>query len=189
MSLRGFCLIVVFELCAACNVDSLLPNDTGGSVAPGGAETDRLVGMTAAHNQVRAATSASPPLPNLAWSEDLANVAQNYANHLAGTCALVHSGGQYGENLASFGGQRATAQQVVDLWASEKSCYTYGTFKTADSCSSACDGSGGCGHYTQIVWRGTKVVGCGVAECAGGNSEVWVCNYDPPGNYIGEAPY
>jgi pathogenesis-related protein 1 len=30
-------------------------------------------------------------------------------------------------------------------------------------------------------------VGCGVARS--GRTEVWVCNYDPPGNYVGERPY
>jgi hypothetical protein len=44
-----------------------------------------------------------------------------------------------------------------------------------------------CGHYTQIVWRNTKSVGCAVAR--GKGVEVWVCNYDPPGNYAGQRPY
>jgi hypothetical protein len=108
---------------------------------------------------------------------------------LAEGCSLVHSGGPYGENLAFFGGQRATAQAVVDLWASEKTCYTYGPFERGDRCTAACNDSGGCGHYTQLVWRNTNVIGCGVATCTSGDSEVWVCNYDPPGNFVGEVPY
>jgi PadR family transcriptional regulator len=46
---------------------------------------------------------------------------------------------------------------------------------------------GVCGHYTQIVWSNTREVGCGVARDS--NREVWVCNYNPPGNWIGERPY
>jgi len=44
-----------------------------------------------------------------------------------------------------------------------------------------------CGHYTQIVWRDTKQVGCGVAR--DNRREIWVCNYDPPGNWVGHRPY
>jgi len=190
-SLTHAALVTAFFVCSACNVDSLLSNGNGThqSFAAGGSETDRVVGITQEHNKVRAATSASPPIPDLAWSEDLASVALNYAEHLSTSCALVHSGGSYGENLAFFGGQPATATEVVDLWASEKNCYTFGPFKQGDHCSSACDSAGGCGHYTQIVWRTTKVVGCGVATCASGDAEIWVCNYDPAGNFIGEVPY
>jgi hypothetical protein len=101
---------------------------------------------------------------------------------------MVHSGAAgLGENLARFWGQAGSAQTTVNLWASELSCYTYGAFMRGDSCTSACDESGGCGHYTQIVWRNTTEVGCGVASC--GSSEIWVCNYSPPGNYVGQNPY
>jgi pathogenesis-related protein 1 len=144
--------------------------------------------MTEAHNRIRGEVTGAS-LPDLAWSQELANVAESYAGKIAGSCSLVHSQGPYGENLALFGGADTTASEVVNLWASEKSCYTFGTFKTGDSCTSACDRSGGCGHYTQVVWRDTAVVGCGVARCANGQSEIWVCNYDPPGNFIGETPY
>ena len=45
---------------------------------------------------------------------------------------------------------------------------------------------GACGHYTQIVWRDTKEVG--MRRGAGGAREVWVCEYNPPGNYVGHRP-
>ncbi len=40
------------------------------------------------------------------------------------------------------------------------------------------------GHFTQVVWRGTAEVGCGTMTCGG--MDVWVCNYDPPGNMEGD---
>jgi hypothetical protein len=40
------------------------------------------------------------------------------------------------------------------------------------------------GHFTQVVWRGTKQIGCGVSQCNG--MDVWVCQYDPPGNVRGQ---
>jgi pathogenesis-related protein 1 len=155
-------------------------------------ETGRLKGITDAHNAIRADVSnptPDPALPELEWSDDLADVAQDWADELADRdCALQHSSGQYGENLAWFGGQQGTAEQVVEAWASEVACYEYGRFMDDDQCSAQCDDSGGCGHYTQVVWRDTREVGCGLATCSG-DREVWVCNYDPPGNYIGQLPY
>lgn len=46
------------------------------------------------------------------------------------------------------------------------------------------------GHFTQIVWKGTKQVGCATFKCdslagVGGGVPPFnsVCNYSPPGNY------
>jgi pathogenesis-related protein 1 len=161
--------------------------ETGGEAGTGGAtgETGRMVGMVEEINVVRAAVSTTPPLPDMTWSDTIAGVAQAYANTLAaGGCNLVHSGNKlYGENLAWFSGSPGTAKETVDLWAGEKACYTYGPVTTTNQCTQCSS----CGHYTQLVWRSTTEVGCGVATCT--NSEVWVCNFSPPGNYIGETPY
>lgn len=177
-------------------------NGSGGTPASGGAanggsggsssgdgETGRMVGITAATNDVRHGVSTQTPLPDMMWSPAIAAVAQAYADTLAaGGCNLVHSHTPgYGENLAEFGGQAATAQQVVQLWASEGACYTYGPITQNDSCPCVPASGGACGHYTQLVWRGTTEVGCGVATCP--SKEVWVCNYQPPGNYLGQNPY
>jgi hypothetical protein len=36
------------------------------------------------------------------------------------------------------------------------------------------------GHFSQMIWRDTQRIGCGVApRCSGGN--FLVCHYDPPG--------
>jgi hypothetical protein len=152
-------------------------------------ESGVMVGMTEAHNAVR--DSIEPPngtpLPPLDWSCDVAAVAQAYADELAATmnCDLVHSGGDYGENLYWSSGFQPTPQDVVDAWASEAPCYSYGVFP--DQCSVVPGQCEVCGHYTQMVWRNTEVVGCGMAEC--GQAQVWVCNYDPPGNYLDQYPY
>jgi hypothetical protein len=158
---------------------------TGGSSCE---ETGRMVGMTAAHNAARAMEGAN--LNPLTWDCTVAEYAQNYANKLRdeqGCWNLVHSGGPYGENLYASGSKpnppNSSPQDVVSSWYSEKANYNYG----ANTCS------GVCGHYTQVVWAGTERVGCGVATCPanadGWLYEVWVCDYDPPGNVNGNRPY
>jgi hypothetical protein len=34
-------------------------------------------------------------------------------------------------------------------------------------------------------------LGCGVASCMNGQAveDIWICNYAPAGNYVGEDPY
>src|SRR5207302_7808571 len=43
------------------------------------------------------------------------------------------------------------------------------------------------GHYTQMVWEGTKHIGAGKAKSRDGRFYV-CCNYDPPGNVLGQVP-
>jgi len=180
--------------------------------APAGdPETGRLEGITAAHNAVRAMVSTQPPLPDLTWSPTLAAYAQAWATQLASspsTCAApVHRSSSdlqakdYGENLAAFSGSGrgvsgdvSTAQQAVNGWASEVSCWTYGTILGTEQCNMTCSSnlhSDGCGHYTQIVWRKSLLLGCGVATCMNGQAteDIWICNYSPAGNVVGQAPY
>ena len=151
----------------------------------GDGEPTEVAGITAAHNAARAAVDppASTPIPALEWSNDIAAVAQAYAEN----CVFEHSGGAYGENLYAESGLNATPQDVVDAWVSEDADYDYD--------SNSCNGGAICGHYTQVVWADSQRLGCGVAHCSqnspfgSGNWTIWVCNYDPPGNYVGEKPY
>ena len=138
------------------------------------------------HNEVRAAASPtpSPALSPLTWSTSLATTAQAWGER----CVFEHSEGSLRENLALFSPREVDADmatQVVELWASERADFSLS--------SNSCAASAQCGHYTQVVWRGTERVGCGVAECDNvpdfGTGTLWVCNYDPPGNYVGERPY
>lgn len=145
----------------------------------GEAEPANVAGITAAHNAARCGVDTPNPLPPLAWSSTVAQTAQAYADVLASQgCNLNHSSGPYGENLAAGSGN-LSAQTVVDLWMSEAPCYPPGGSLNECSCT--------CGHYTQIVWRDSTELGCGVANCQSG--QVWVCNYNPPGNFIGQPAY
>jgi len=130
--------------------------------------------MVLAHNFYRSRVGDPP----LTWSDDLATRAQEWATTLIeeGTYAPRRDG-RFGENLFEISGGSANPMQVVSAWASEAANYNHAT----NGCTARC------GHYTQVVWRSTRLVGCGVARNA--NREVWVCDYAPHGNTIGEWPY
>ncbi|MGI8958935.1 MAG: CAP domain-containing protein [Bryobacteraceae bacterium] len=130
--------------------------------------------MVAAHNSLRAQYG----IPPLRWSGELAAYAQNWANTLIASGKFAHHGNSpYGENLFEISGGSATAYDVVSAWAAEGRNYDYQN----NTCS------GRCGHYTQVVWRDTKMVGCGMARDR--RRELWVCDYEPHGNIVGERPY
>ncbi len=129
--------------------------------------------MLTTHNAVR----AEAKLPPLQWSSSLAAFSQKWANTLLARNRTAHNpNSPYGENIL-ITGVGFSPSLVVREWASESTNYRYR--------SNTCRGD--CGHYTQIVWRDTRRVGCAVAR--GARREVWVCSYDPPGNYEGEWPY
>ncbi|KAF2317182.1 hypothetical protein GH714_015301 [Hevea brasiliensis] len=69
---------------------------------------------------------------------------------------------------------------AVSAWAAEEKYYTYAT--------NSCEVGQMCGHYTQIVWKTTRRIGCARSVCDDGDVFM-TCNYDPPGNYVGERPY
>ncbi|KAL8488805.1 hypothetical protein ACS0TY_024467 [Phlomoides rotata] len=130
-----------------------------------------------AQNAARAALR----LPPLMWDAKIARYAAAYANKRRGDCALQHSNGPYGENIFWGSGNGWTAGQAAAAWCSERRGYNYW--------SNSCAYGQECGHYTQIVWKGTRRIGCARAVCYGGMGVFMICNYDPPGNYIGERPY
>ncbi len=144
------------------------------SYATNGAPASLARAMVEAHNAVRARVGDPP----LIWSAQLAAVAQDWANRLVATGTFAHRpDNRYGENLYAISGGAASPGQVVATWAGEGRGY--------DPSRNTC--AGVCGHYTQIVWRSTRSVGCGVATDP--EREVWVCDYDPPGNLVGFRAY
>jgi uncharacterized protein YkwD len=187
-------LFALLPLLAACSDDTASGGvGAGGSTATGSSEPTEVAGITAAHNAVRAGVTpaASPALPALVWSPELGASAQAYADK----CVFGHSDGKYGENLFAGTGlidgkKEIDGTSVVEAWAGESAHYTYET--------NGCSSGEACGHYTQIVWRDSAKLGCGRALCKtgspfgdvnGGEWQNWVCQYDPPGNYVGEKPY
>ncbi|XP_059446929.1 pathogenesis-related protein 1-like [Corylus avellana] len=128
-----------------------------------------------AHNDARAAVGVGP----LKWDDKVAGYARDYANKRIGDCKLVHSGGPYGENIA-WGSADLSGTAAVKLWVDEKKSYNYN--------SNSCAAGAVCGHYTQVVWRNSVRLGCAKVRCNSGGTFI-ICNYDPPGNYVGQKPY
>jgi uncharacterized protein YkwD len=129
------------------------------------------------HNSERAAVGVPP----LVWSDSLAASAQAWAEHLATIPEMVHSGP--GENIAGFFVDPTEPTGGTSLWVNEKTLYQGGVLTQENWYPT--------GHYTQMVWRNTQEVGCGAAP-PGTGGPAWstlVCQYNPPGNYIGQAPY
>jgi len=144
-----------------------------------------------AHNVHRANHSAA----DLTYSNELANVAQQ----IASSCVYAHDttvesttgNGVYGQNIAAG----LTADEVTDvitnLWYNnEVNAYSpyYGQVNPEGNFNDY-------GHFTQIVWQGTTVVGCATQDCSanglanvGSNVPPYftVCNYYEAGNYGGE---
>ena len=133
--------------------------------------------ITEYHNKVRAAVGTGP----LKWSPKLAAYAQEWSDHLAATtCRMAHrSAHVYGENLFQGTAGHYGAVDAAKGWESEKKDWRGGVLTEANWHP--------VGHYTQMVWRGTAELGCGQSLCGG--TILIACNYDPPGNVIGQRPY
>ena len=115
-------------------------------------------------------------VPNLTWNAQIAQNAQNWADEQRGNMAHSSSndrkniaGYNLGENLAK--GYGVVGPQGVAMWYDEIAyagysgkVYSFG-YKT--------------GHYTQVVWKGTLLLGCGSYD------ELLVCQYGPGGNMGG----
>ncbi|KAL8136971.1 hypothetical protein V2J09_002972 [Rumex salicifolius] len=138
-------------------------------ISPVPARSDTVNQYLFPHNLARRQLRLTP----LKWDPKLAAYAARYANKRRADCARIHSDGPYGENLFWGAGTKWAAAQAVAGWMSERKWYNYGMNK--------CFGPD-CGHYTQIVWRSTRRVGCAKVSCLNGRGVLFVCEYDPPGH-------
>ncbi|PTU23507.1 hypothetical protein P175DRAFT_0522502 [Aspergillus ochraceoroseus IBT 24754] len=164
--------------------------------------------MLSVSNTYRAAHNAS----NLVWNDTLSSYAQDWAqasyhalrplsakpkHALLTNDPLQKKHGPYGENLA-YG--YANASAAVEAWGDE--CLKY-NFEEPTGFTEAT------GHFTQLVWRATKEVGCAAVDCGYASNDEkddddddrekrssddgvpraqgWyvVCEYTPAGNVVG----
>ena len=107
------------------------------------------------------------------------------------------SGALLGENMAwgwpvDDPGLGAPAGYVGFYWISEKQYYHYDQdtgnrgWDIPPGCTLPPNGT--CGHYTQVVWKTTQYVGCGMAVSTS-KIAFLVCDYYPLANVAGSKPY
>eukprot|EP00804_Cyclotella_cryptica_P019252 CCRYP_006148-RA/>CCRYP_006148-RA protein AED:0.07 eAED:0.07 QI:1254/1/1/1/0.8/0.66/6/271/302 len=116
----------------------------------------------------------------LKWSLTLKQLSKVWAKHLASLCGkkgIYHDpGNEYGENLASNWGTGTWSEQpstdnVLRRFVEREENVGYPKN----------------GHYTQVLWRSTKHVGCAehtkvFRDGSGQKCHVQVCRYARPGN-------
>lgn len=136
--------------------------------------------MLSMHNAERAVQH----VPDLVWDEGFAAEASRHAAYMAQAGVLMHSDQSgnarlYGENLWMGTRGAYSYADMIGMFLAERRYYmpravpdisTTGHWKDA-------------GHYSQIIWRTTTRVGCGVAS--GPDFDALVCHYDPAGNVWG----
>lgn len=193
--MRRIATLAAGLLCTACIANGMPSSVPGIPSAPfADSEPANMQGMLATHNQVRASLGIAP----LRWSGQMAAYAQQWAEHLASHngCEMQHRTRanadllKVGENLywasplrwsdGRIEVQQISPTRIAQDWASEQADY--------NDASNTCRPGAQCGHYTQMVWRSTTEVGCGMTVC-GNQAQLWICNYNPPGNWVGEKPY
>ncbi|GLI70341.1 hypothetical protein VaNZ11_015300, partial [Volvox africanus] len=136
----------------------------------------------------------------LQWSVILAQSATAYAQELARKgCPLWHSpGNDVGENLLVT--QRVpkpdnTCGMAVQAWYEEVKDYDFSTPRPFRD-----NWAKGIGHFTQVVWRNTVYLGCGVGVAdqnleimpgvtLKGGCKIIVCQYKSSGNIPNDADF
>ncbi|MBS0504548.1 MAG: SCP-like extracellular [Proteobacteria bacterium] len=138
--------------------------------------------LLAAHNRERAAIG----VPALSWDDDLAADAQGWADALAETNSFEHSRADPtdpetpGENLWAGTRGAFSPEEMVGYWIAEKRDYKPGPIPAV----SRSGDFENVGHYTQVIWRETRKIGCAVAR--GVREDILVCRYAQGGNVVGE---
>ncbi|XP_070156708.1 venom allergen 3-like [Polyergus mexicanus] len=154
------------------------------------------------HNRLRqsiaeGSINAQPPAANmheLYWDSELASGAQNWANQ----CIFAHNDEKdrkierfpVGQNigLKKMRGSQNIAKiefsKQINKWFSEHEDYQFSAIDTKIIKV--------VGHYTQLAWANTYLVGCGYSQYKTSNNtayQFYVCHYGPTGNEFGKLPY
>ena len=153
-----------------------------------------MIGATGLHSNFEARVLAAQNLERqtmgiepLSWNAELAADARRWAGTLASTGRFEHAPERpvepEGENLWAGTRDCYTIEAMVNGWVREKRYFRPGTFPENSTTGRVED----VGHYTQLMWRQTRQVGCALAT--GAREDVLVCRYSAAGNYVGDTPF
>ncbi|KAG5869712.1 hypothetical protein JTB14_014238 [Gonioctena quinquepunctata] len=153
------------------------------------------------HNAMRQSIAlgqigGQPPAANMMemkWDDELANRAQKWTS----SCLPEVHDGQ--KDVQRF----PVGQNIATTWTTKPPTSVYDTepdfvdaigkwFNEFKYFSFSGIGRGrATGHYTQMIWADTNLVGCGYAYyySSKGYTKKYVCNYGPGGNVLGQTPY
>ncbi|CAD6196139.1 unnamed protein product [Caenorhabditis auriculariae] len=157
-------------------------------------------GILNAHNNLRssialgnyvvkgARKATATNMLQMKWDSGLEQSAQNYANR----CPTGHSGTNgVGENLywywsSNVGDLNQYGAMASAAWAKEFQDKGWPTNYFDNNLFNT-----GIGHATQMAWANSGKIGCGVSQCQDGSWQkvTVVCQYKPPGNYLGQYIY
>lgn len=118
-------------------------------------------------------------VPEVQLSDELTEKALQWAERLAENGALKYKNPTFkndlvGENILRAKAYYLSGDECTNEWYKEEADYTYnGFFKQST------------GHFTQMVWKNTRLVGFAYAQTSDGYFYV-VANYFPAGNYKNE---
>ncbi|XP_067618187.1 uncharacterized protein [Eurosta solidaginis] len=124
----------------------------------------------------------------IVWDDELAARAQQWADN----CEFRHDPYRsinrftMGQNLAIIWSTAPLDPTDGDFpsriqsWFNEVQKYSFGDAWSPKT-----------GHYSQLVWGETSLIGCGYAEYKDATkyNKLYVCNYGPGGNVVGYNPY
>ena len=177
-------LCAVFALATAASASaaqsSSIPVTEIPHTQPPASESERLLAL---HNAERVRLG----LPPLVWNAALARDAEDYAKVLLSRGALEHGSASErkgnGENLWMGTAGAWNPDAMIEMFLEERRYFRAAAFPDVSLTGNWND----VGHYSQIVWRDTREVGCAVDS--GGGRDVLVCRYFPAGNVYGKNPY
>ncbi|XP_016941839.3 uncharacterized protein [Drosophila suzukii] len=167
-----------------------------GKIIASGITTEERSIILQEHNRLRqiVATGRYPGQPGaenmreIVWDDELAARAQKWADN----CQFRHDPHRtinrftMGQNLAiiwstaPLDADDGDFPSRIQSWFNEVQKYSFGDAWSPKT-----------GHYSQLVWGETSLVGCGYAEYkdASKYNKLYVCNYGPGGNVVGYNPY
>ncbi|CAL1585578.1 unnamed protein product [Knipowitschia caucasica] len=137
------------------------------------------------HNNLR--REVKPTASNMlkmSWSSEAEANAKRWANK----CILKHSpdserkisSSGCGENLYMSSNKNSWSD-AIQSWYNEVTDWKYGVGSVNGKVV---------GHFTQLVWYRSNLIGCALAHCPNAEYQYfYVCHYCPPGNYQYSKPY